>query len=354
MRKIGPYEIEKTPLGQGAMGIVYKGRHVDLGRYAAIKTLLPKLAAEPQLRKRLAAEAKALAALPPHKNVVGVYELINEPIGLFIAMEFVDGNPLSELLDNQPDGLMPLDKALPLVEQLLEALQHVHDHKVVHRDVKPGNVMVSGGQLKLSDFGLALLAGEPRFTAPRFHVGTPLYMAPEQVSGEDLDCRTDIYSAALVLYRMVAGQAALEATVRERLYSGPSLQAAVSEVPTAISLAVSIALEPDRERRYGSAAEFRNALMAAADGLFPTPPDPAEDETTEVMPPAPPPAPPRSRIWTAAIAAAIGALVILVILSWHLATSVIVLPADKGPVLKRAPVVPIKETAETQTKVTIR
>jgi serine/threonine protein kinase len=338
VRKIGPYEIEKT-LGHGNMGMVYKGRHTVLGRYAAIKTLRPDLAADPQLRKRLAGEAKALAALPPHKNVVGVYELIDEKSGLFIALEFVDGKPLSEQLDDQPDGLMPLDKALPLAEQLLEALQHVHEHNVVHRDVKPANVMISNGQVKLNDFGLALLADEPRFTTSRYHVGTPLYMSPEQMETNDLDRRTDIYSAALVLYRMVAGQAALEATTRERRYSAPSLQAVVPEVPTAISLAVSIALEPDRERRYGSATEFRKALMAAADGLFPTPPDPAEDEPTEVMPQAPPPAPPRSRIWTAAIAAAIGALVILTVVSSHLATRPIVVSSDKrGTIVPPSPV----------------
>jgi serine/threonine protein kinase len=282
--QIGPYRIERV-LGKGAMGIVYLGHHEVFGRSAAIKTLVPGHAHDAHLRQRLLAEARAQARLQ-HPNVVTLYEPVDANGEVFIAMEYVDGESLAARLARAPQGRMTVDEALPLFEQLLEALQFVHGQKIVHRDVKPSNVMVSSaGRVKLADFGLALLAGEPRLTASLRIAGTPQYMSPEQLQGKDLDHRTDIYSAALVLYRMLSGRAAFEskeylAQIHERMIGPPDLGEIVPGIPASIRAAVGIALQLEPAERFQSAAELREELSRAAAGFFPALPPTTGDEPT--------------------------------------------------------------------------
>ena len=173
--------------------------------------------------------------------------------------------------------------------QVLEALEYVHREKVVHRDVKPSNVMICGSRVKLADFGIALLNDAPRLTASLHIIGSPPYMSPEQLQAESIDHRSDLYSAALVLYRMVSGRPPFEAKeylaqIHERVIGPPDLRSLVPELPVGVCEAVAIALRHDPEQRFHSAGAFRETLQEVAVGFFVTPPRPTEGEVkTEVL-----------------------------------------------------------------------
>jgi serine/threonine-protein kinase len=264
------------------MGLVYKGRHESLGRDAAIKTLLPKNAADPAFRQRLLHEAQAQARLK-HQNIVTVYDFIDDHGELFIAMEFVDGETLASLVERQPQRRMAFAEAMPLFEQILDALAWVHGNAIVHRDVKPSNVMVCNGTIKLADFGIALLSEATRLTASQHRIGSPPSMSPEQLEGKDVDLRTDIYSAALVLYRMLAGRPAFVAQeyfgqIQERIAGPPDLRTFVPTLSPGVCNAIGIALRHDREQRFRSIAAFHDALREGAAGFLVAKPESIQDE----------------------------------------------------------------------------
>jgi len=268
--RIGSYQIEV--LAEGGMGRVYKGRHETLGRYAAIKTLLPKNAGDAALRERFRREAQAQARLQ-HPNIVTVYDFIEEDGDLFLAMELVEGGSLETLLRARPRGRMALDEALPLFTQVLDALAYVHGEKIVHRDVKPSNVMVCSSGAKLSDFGIALLTEAPRVTTSQHVMGSLPYMSPEQLEAKNIDLRSDIYSASLVLFRMLAGRPAYEAKeylaqIHERLAGPPDLRTLVPELPTGLCEALATAWHYDRDQRFSSVVAFREALLSGAAGFL--------------------------------------------------------------------------------------
>jgi serine/threonine-protein kinase len=280
------------------MGLVYKGRHENLARDVVIKTLLPKDAGDAGLRARLRREAQAQAGLK-HDHIVTVYDLIEDHDELFIAMEYIDGETLAALVERQPGSRLTLDDALPLFTQALDALAYVHGEKIVHRDVKPSNFLIAGSHLKLADFGIALLTESPHITASHQLLGSPPYMSPEQLEGKSVDQRSDIYSAALVLYRMLAGTPPFGkldyfAHIHARLAGPAALHTAAPEVPAGVCDAIAIALRYDREERFHSAAAFRDALHEGAAGFLISPPqvivDPPlkqDDIPTERLPDAP-------------------------------------------------------------------
>jgi serine/threonine-protein kinase len=280
------------------MGLVYKGRHENLARDVVIKTLLPKDAGDAGLRARLRREAQAQGSLK-HNHIVTVYDLIEDHGELFIAMEYVDGETLAALVERQPGSRLTLDDALPLFTQALDALAYVHGEKIVHRDVKPSNFLIAGTHLKLADFGIALLTESPHITASHQLLGSPPYMSPEQLEGKSVDQRSDIYSAALVLYRMLAGTppfAKLDyfAHIHARLAGPAALRTAAPETPAGVCDAIAIALRYDREERFRSAAAFRDALHEGAAGFLISPPQvivdaplKQDDIPTERLPDAP-------------------------------------------------------------------
>lgn len=296
--RIGSYRIERE-LGHGGMGVVFKARH-DSGRVAALKTIHPACTADAEVRERLIAEAKTHASLR-HPHVVTFYEPVEDNGELFLAIEYVDGESVADLLARSPGSRLPFTKALPLFRQLLDALEYVHGEKIIHRDVTPRNVMVTDdGVVKLGDFGLALLAGEPRLTASLHLPGTPEYMSPEQLQAKELDGRSDLYSAALVLFRMLAGRTAFEskeylAQVHERMAGPPALRGVAPEVPSAICEVISIALQFEPQRRFHTAANFREQLNRAESGIWPLAADTANTigvavpEPPQELPPPPPP-----------------------------------------------------------------
>jgi serine/threonine-protein kinase len=189
-------------IGRGGMGTVWKARHLRLGRTVAVKFLAPELAAQPDFERRLEREARALALLN-HPGIVGVHDYGREEGLGYIVMEYVEGVPLSSAIP------LPIDRAVVVARQVLEALAYAHRRGVVHRDVKPENILVdAAGAVKVTDFGIArLVSGEadPGITAVGRVVGTPRYLAPEALAGAAPDPRMDIYAVGIVLREMVTG-----------------------------------------------------------------------------------------------------------------------------------------------------
>jgi eukaryotic-like serine/threonine-protein kinase len=204
--RIGRYQV-LGELGQGAMGTVYRGRDEMLDRDVAVKVMSKGLA-DADSRARFLREARAAAKLQ-HPNIVVIYELGEHEGAPFMVLELLEGVDLQRAIDG---GIRPDPRAtLPVVLQLLAGLGHAHEHGIVHRDVKPSNVFLPFGRpAKIMDFGVARLAGLGTTTAGVL-VGTPNYMSPEQVAAGELDGRSDLFSAGLILYELVTGEKAFQA-----------------------------------------------------------------------------------------------------------------------------------------------
>ncbi len=190
-------------IGRGGMGTVWKARHLRLGRTVAVKFLAPELAAHPDFERRLEREARALALLS-HPGIVGVHDFGREDGLGYIVMEYVEGAPLSAAIP------LPIDRAVVVARQVLEALAYAHRRGVVHRDIKPENILLDAtGAVKVTDFGIArLVSGEadPGITAVGRVVGTPRYLAPEALAGAPPDPRMDVFAVGVVLREMVTGR----------------------------------------------------------------------------------------------------------------------------------------------------
>jgi serine/threonine protein kinase len=204
-KQILNYEI-KALIGEGGMGDVYLGEHTSIGRKVAIKALKSELSSNEEIRKRFKNEAKVMAKLQ-HPNIVGLYDFHEDESGLYLIMEYVEGIELAEKINtlNEP---LDIDEAKGIMLQILKAFHYAHENGIVHRDVKPANVLISNtGQVKVLDFGIAKIVGNEQFnlTKDGSNVGTAYYMSPEQVQGKTLDKRSDIYSLGVTFYEMLAG-----------------------------------------------------------------------------------------------------------------------------------------------------
>lgn len=277
---VGPYRIVEE-LGRGGMGIVLRGVHDRLEREVAIKQLAPELTSNPQFKERFFSEAKTQAQLQ-HPNIVTIYDLIEDRGEYFIVMELFPGRGLDEIVYEAQGRGMPEERALSVFRQVLEALDSAHSLGVIHRDVKPSNVLIGeGGKVKLMDFGIALLVGDKRLTQSSQTIGTPVYMSPEQVlRPKELDHRTDIYSAAVMLFEMLAGRAPFDAETEyeiKKLHIEASPTEAVQTlegVSQATVRALERALEKDPEQRFSSAQEFLRSLPLEVGALAPATPAP--------------------------------------------------------------------------------
>jgi len=256
---ISHYRIREK-LGEGGMGVVYKAEDVKLGRVLALKFLSGEGAEE---RERFLREARAAAALN-HPNICTVYE-VDEEHG-FLAMELVEGPSLKERIAERP---LKLDEALGIARQVCEGLQAAHEKGIVHRDIKPGNILLTPkGQVKITDFGLAAMADRTRITKTGALMGTPAYMSPEQAKGESSDRRTDIWSLGIVLYEMLSGRlpfaretehAVSYAVVHEDPEPVTALR---SGVPVELDRIISKALRKDPGGRYQHVEEMRVDTLA--------------------------------------------------------------------------------------------
>jgi serine/threonine-protein kinase len=278
----GRYEIGNL-IGRGGMADVRLGTDARLGRKVAIKLLKPALASDPAFRTRFRREAQDAAKMA-HPTIVRIFdageETVVDPSGNeaqipFIVMEYVDGRLLKDII---AEGPLPEHEAVRIAGQILTALEYSHRAGVVHRDIKPGNVMIaSNGQVKVMDFGIARAVAESSATIAETSsiVGTAQYFSPEQARGESVDARTDLYSTGVVLFEMLTGQAPFRgenpvAVAYQHVNQVPAPPSTINHaVSPAVDAVVEHSLSKDRFARFQNAAEFRDQLVGAGDGAPP-------------------------------------------------------------------------------------
>jgi eukaryotic-like serine/threonine-protein kinase len=193
---VGPYRILEK-IGQGGMGVVYKGIHTQLDQEVAIKVLSPEYVQDPSMRQRFIAEAKLQAKLT-HPHVVNIFNYLEHADNLFLIMEHITGPSLQQRLATE--GSIAEQEAVSICENVLAALSFMHSKGVIHRDIKPGNIMFTQtGLVKVTDFGIAKMAGEEGQTRTGMRLGTPWYMSPEQIQGQPATIRSDLYALGITL-----------------------------------------------------------------------------------------------------------------------------------------------------------
>jgi len=266
MTSIGRYEIIESR-GAGSMGTVYRARDTVLDRDVALKTIRTGTAVEPELRERFYREAKACARLQ-HPGIVSVYDLGEADGVAFIAMELLDGTDFRKAIDQRTD--VPLSKKIDAMCQVCDALSHAHQHGIIHRDIKPSNLfLLSDMRAKVLDFGIARLPSSHLTVAGQI-LGTPNYMAPEQILSKPADMRSDLFSAALVFFEfLVYSHPFKSPMIPRRVVEGEpdSLLDYDSSLPAPLDRIFMRALAKDPEQRYRSGVDFANDLRALLDSM---------------------------------------------------------------------------------------
>jgi eukaryotic-like serine/threonine-protein kinase len=259
---IGDYQIVDV-IGSGGMGAVYRVRHLISDRIEAMKIALPDLAGSAELAERFVREIRIQARLT-HPNIAALHNALRFENQLLMVMEYVDGIPLSSRVKlGKIDTLLSIEVAL----QVLTALQYAHSLGVIHRDVKPANIMIAkGGIAKLMDFGIAHSAADYALTHTGAAIGSSYYMSPEQVKSEAVDGRSDIYSLGVVLYEMVTGIKPITGATAWSIMNAHLTQVPIAPavldpaLPSSLSSAILKALEKEPRNRFESAAAFAGAL----------------------------------------------------------------------------------------------
>jgi serine/threonine protein kinase len=332
------YRIIKK-IGQGGMGVVYLAEDLSLGRMVALKFLAPYLIKDPEILKRFRAEARSQARLM-HPNITLVYAFEEVGDQAFLVLEYVKGETLEHRI--KEEGRIPTRETAAILGKVLRAMHYAHGMGVIHRDIKPANIgFTPEGEVKLMDFGIALnLAESNRLTRTGHILGTPHYMAPEQILGQPLKACTDIYALGITLYEMLAGKVPFEGdsdyavSVAQINDPPPSLLSfGYDDITRDVEEVVFRALAKNPQERFHTAREFRLALEAAADRV--SRPDlgdkPAPDKATQAINPSikeaalapeppqsgPLPSTPRGRHWRwVGTLAAGGGVLMLAALMW--------------------------------------
>jgi serine/threonine-protein kinase len=301
---VGAQYLVDAEIGRGGMAVVYRATDVRLNRRVAIKLLPPELAFNADVRERFLREAQTSAQLT-HPHIVPIYTVDEREGMVYFVMALVDGESLAQRLAREPQ--LPIDDARRILADVADALSYASSRGVVHRDVKPDNIMLERGtgRAVVTDFGIArAAAGDSRLTVTGVAVGTPAYMSPEQALGErELDGRSDIYSLGVVGYQMLAGRTPFRAAntpamlVKHISETPHPVESLRPDVPPALAHAVMRALAKKPEQRWSDAAEFRAAILEqrssasisapAADERPARPSQSVADESRQT-PPAPP------------------------------------------------------------------
>lgn len=262
LEQLGKYKIIKT-IGEGGFGVVYLAED-NIGLRVALKVLHPQVAADEMLAAYFKREAKALARLS-HPNIVSIHGYDEIEGRSFIVMEYIEGTSLSTLLSS--GQTLPLAQVLSIFRQALLALEHAHNKGVIHRDMKPANMMLTiDGKTKIADFGIARLADSEKLTRTGTGAGSLLYMSPEQIKGKDIDHRSDIYSLGVSLYQVLTGTTPFSGDSDYEIMSKqlndppPPLRQLRSDLPKSLEALILKAMAKKKEDRFQTAAEMADAL----------------------------------------------------------------------------------------------
>ncbi len=270
----GRYRLEGR-LGFGGMSTVHLALDLRLERQVAVKLLAEHLADDPTFVSRFQREAQAAARLV-HPNIVQIFDSgLDEPTGRhFIVMEYIEGSSCAEIL--RDDGWVEVEEAVSIIGQACEGLDYAHRHGVVHRDVKPGNLLrAREGEVKLADFGIAKATEQSSITQVGSVLGTAAYLAPEQARGEEAGPRADLYALGVVTYQLISGRLPYEATsltelaLKQQREEPPTLDTLVAAASPELADAVAIALALDPRERYQTAREMGRAIDDGARGIPP-------------------------------------------------------------------------------------
>ncbi len=384
METLGRYQI-LGELGRGGCGVVYRALDPGIGRTVAIKTILAdsKSASGAALRERFRREARS-AGILSHPNIVTIHDFSESGDIMFIAMEFIQGQTLGAKMAE--GGPLPLDLVLPVVRGAADALDYAHANNIVHRDVKPANLMLAAnGQVKVTDFGIAkMLDDEIGLTSTGMVIGTAQYMSPEQIAAKPATGRSDQFSLAVIAYEMLTGQKPFQgnswASVMHQIMSvdPPPVKQHRQDLGDEVTTVLRKALSKDPDARYASCREFADALERGVTGVTvqrtapmtmseamkqPLPPPRNEPlAETVVMAPTgsagtpdtgqkfvtpastaavPPPAKPRSVL--APILTGVAVVVIVAVVAWRFTSRPNPAPSPAAPVVAATPAVPIPE-----------
>ena len=292
--QVAGYRISGT-LGRGGMGFVYEAEHAVLGRKAALKTLLPELLEDGDFRQRFVTESQTVAALD-HPSIIPIYDAGDAGGVVYIAMRYVAGGDLAQLVES---GTLELERALDILEQVAGALDAAHANELVHRDVKPANVLVeTGGRVYLTDFGIAKRARSKGVTQTGFFVGTLDYAAPEQIRGEPVGAPADVYAFGCLVFESLTGKKPFErdtdvAVMYAQLRDDPpSASELRPELPASVDAVVARALAKEEDGRYRTCRELVEGVRACLGGLAPATsaavPAPVADAAAVTNLPVPP------------------------------------------------------------------
>ena len=268
----GRYEVVER-VGTGGMAIVYRARCSLLHRDVAVKVLKEEHTQDEDFLSRFRQEARAAASLS-HPNVVSIHD-VGEERGLpYIVMEYIDGPTLKEWISEK--GPLPVDEALEITQQVLSALDHAHSHGVIHRDIKPHNILLSSsGMWKVADFGIARATSGSTLKHTQKILGSAHYFSPEQARGGYVGERADLYATGVVLYEMLTrrvpfeGDSPVAIALKHISEPVPAISEYNPDIPSALEAAIMKAMHKDRDRRYGSAKEMGEALRQGLQGIAP-------------------------------------------------------------------------------------
>ncbi len=266
----GKYKIIAI-VGIGGMAVVYKARDILLDRFVAVKVLLPEFYNNKTFRERFIREAKTSAKLS-HPNIIPIHSVGRSDDIIYFVMNYIEGKTLKDYLNERQ--VLSLDEALPIIKSVVEALNYAHSYNVIHRDIKPGNIIITKeNRIMVMDFGIAKIQDSNKLTKTGVTIGTPEYMSPEQIRGDEIDYRGDYYSLGVVIYEMLTGKLPFQAKDEYSLgikhlteIPVPPLQIN-PKIPEYINRAILKLLEKKKENRFRSAAEIFSAFKIKYDNL---------------------------------------------------------------------------------------